>query len=91
MMLNKLAEWRDRVIDAEDKKSISDDSYKRKEFRVIVSYDKERGGYKLHGSVDGVPGVWVSSQRNEIRIFKTLDNLAKSLLEIKIHYFEVIQ
>ena len=90
-MLSKLAEWRNVVIQSEDDKLLADLNYKKKQFRVIVAYDKYLGGYKVHGSVDGVPGVWVSSQRNEVRIFKTLDNLAKSLLNLNIKYFEVVQ
>lgn len=92
MMLNKLADWRNRVIESEDEKLLSSKThYTKKQFRVLVFFDKDLGGYKVHGSVDGVPGVWVSSQRNEIRVFKTLDNLAKSLKELNINFFEVIQ
>lgn len=88
-MLNKLAEWRNVVIQSEESKELTVLNYKKKQFRVIVTYDKCLGGYKVQGSVDGVPGVWVSSQRNEIRVFKTLDNLAKLLTDLNIKYFEV--
>ena len=91
MMLHKLAEWRDRALEEEAKKILDDNEYKPVQFRVIVTYDKKVGGYKVHGSINGSAGVWVSSQRNEVRVFKTLDNLAKLLNDFGIRYFEVVK
>tara|TARA_R110002012_G_C11474950_1_gene594368 strand:- start:195 stop:452 length:258 start_codon:yes stop_codon:yes gene_type:complete len=83
MMIHKLAEWRERVI---NENCNTGSNYN---FRVIVVYSRDDSGYVINGSVEGSAGVYVSSQRQDKRVFKTLDTVKKSLSEVGINYFEV--
>ncbi|AUR91212.1 hypothetical protein NVP1165O_46 [Vibrio phage 1.165.O._10N.261.51.B7] len=79
-MLNKLAEWRKDVIESGSDKA----------FTVYAMYSPSLNGFTVVGAVDGAPGVKVSSQRNDARVFKTLDTVRRSLGEHGISHFVVV-
>lgn len=88
MMLKNMAEWRKRVID----ESIEKD--KDNIFRLIAVYSREVDGFIVNGSIMNKngkysAGVWVSSQRQERRVFKTLDALRRATKGVDIQNFEV--
>lgn len=83
MMLNKFSEWRSRVIHD----SVMND--KGDTFVVHVIYSKINDRYTIFGSVNGASGVFVSSQRNEKRSFKSLDTVKKVLSSHGINHFVV--
>ena len=88
MMLKNMAEWRKRVID----ESIEEE--KGNIFRLIAIYSREVDGFIVNGSImnksgEYSAGVWVSSQRQERRVFKTLDALRRAAKSVDIQAFEV--
>ena len=88
MMLKNMAEWRKRVID----ESIEED--KGNIFRLIAIYSREVDGFIVNGSNmnksgEYPTGVSVSSQRQERRVFKTLDALSRAAKSVDIQAFEV--
>lgn len=84
MMLNKFADWRERVI------SDSIEKDKGNTFNVVVMYSKTDDNYVIAGSVNDSSGVFVSSQRQEKRTFKSLDTIKRTLAGFGIHHFTVI-
>ena len=84
MMIHKLAEWRERVMHD----SATNNS--GHVFCVVVMYSREHKGFVINGSVKGTTGIYVSSQRQEKRVFKTLDTVRRSLNDVGIIAFDVL-
>lgn len=84
MMLNKVAEWRVRVLDKarEENEKVC--------FKLTAVWSKKDNGFILCASVDGKGELFVSSQRQGVRVFKTLDALRKATLGCGIPWFEVV-
>ena len=84
-MINKFSEWRKRVI--ED----SVDKDENVDFNVYVMYSKSDEAFVILGSINNSAPVYVSSQRLDRRLFKTLDTVRKCLHENDIYIFTVVQ
>lgn len=84
MLLNQVAKWRnDSLMKASEKGS-------QISFNVIAAYSNELKGFAVHADINGNGGVWVSSQRQEKRVFKTLDALRRAMQSAGIPSFTVV-
>jgi len=84
MMLNKMAEWRESSLHDAAKKGISI------EFNVIAVYSSTYRSFFISADIDGKGGIFISSQRQEKRGFKTLDAVKRALNSVGIHHFQVL-
>lgn len=84
MLLNQVAKWR------EDSLEKSLESGSSVSFNVIASYSNDLKGFAVHADINGNGGVWVSSQRQEKRVFKTLDALRRAMQSAGIPAFTVV-
>jgi hypothetical protein len=84
MMLQKAAEW----VKATERESINNNKDIPK--WDITACGNQEQGYNVHINVGVCAPIFVSSQRQERRIFKTIDGLAKSLLDVGFYSFSVV-
>jgi len=85
MMLNKISEWRGQVF--------HDAIMNNKEapqFQIVTSYSHSLQGFVVYAKLGDYSPVFVSSQRQERRVFKTLDALRRAMKEAGIPSFEVV-
>lgn len=80
-MLHKMAKW---VLDSE--KSCIE---RNEKFDLDVLAIKHGDGYILAVKVNGSSSIIVSSQREEKRVFKSLDTLYRNLNENGIHKLSI--
>lgn len=81
MMLHKAAQW---FINADLERLETG-----KEYDFEICAIKVGAGYVVTVSMNGSTPIFISSQRTERRVFKTLDGLAKALRDNGIHKFRV--
>lgn len=84
MMLNKLAEWRSDVLFKAHTDGVDVD------LKVTALYSPAIQGYIVFATIDGKGEIFVSSQRQERRVFKTLDALHRAMKSVGIPWFEVV-
>lgn len=84
MMLNKVAEWRVSVLEKARKENYDVC------FKITAVWSGQHKGFILVASLDGKGEIYVSSQRQDKRVFKTLDALRKATLDCGISWFEVV-
>jgi hypothetical protein len=84
-MLSKVSEWRNQVLhDA----VINDKT--PPQFQIVAAYSQPLVGFVVYAKLGDYSPVFVSSQRQERRVFKTLDALRRAMKEVGIHSFEVV-
>lgn len=83
-MLNKVSEWRVNALDAARDKGVGIS------FDITAIHSKKDGGFVVFAAIDGKGGIFVSSQRQDRRVFKTLDALRRAMIEVGISSFSVV-
>ena len=84
MRLQQVAKWRESALDVATQRGIKVD------FKLTAIYSKPHNGFVVFVTVDGKGDVFVSSQRQDKRVFKTLDALRRAVKEVGITWFEVV-